>query len=469
MAPRNSQACRHNLLTYLCSPHFGYTSYKPSSTPELEAVAEYGPESEHSGHTRVAEAELPNKHSWSFPSPLVLPQATLEDPDSEPQSYRDWYTDENRNAVTAGRKALYVVAAPSISAELTRKHDVYGWSVPKVDAEARRRQCDSVKVDEVAQYLSAFYHGLPVKVLDAGLKFVPWTERMPKGKIAIGLETTQECVRIRTRAVKDSIFQRQLNLNDLLDVVLSILPDDAYSVVMLVDHDIYEHEEDDFCCGRAFGGSRIAVVSTARYNPVLDDSDGLDPHHAWPGSHCLEFVLEQCESVGCEHLGPPRKKAKRSKSPVKPTCDLLEEQPAGSPLHRAVAAHHSCASADQSAYELWLARVCKTASHELGHCFCLDHCEYYACIMQSTSSCAEDAEQPPYLCPVDQRKVLSATGQGLKETYEALRKFCESRKGGWMWMAFAAWLAARIEELPAIPVTPSHARSGDRTHPILLT
>ena len=96
---------------------------------------------------------------------------------------------------------------------------------------------------------------------------------------------------------------------------------------------------------------------------------------------------------------------------------------------------------------LWLTRVCRTASHELGHCFGIDHCVYYACVMQGAASIGEDARQPPYLCPVDLAKVLIVSGATAKERYKALLDFNKQHKGVQMFDAFAAWIEARLREL----------------------
>ena len=81
------------------------------------------------------------------------------------------------------------------------------------------------------------------------------------------MTTASEAIGIRFRACADGAFLYQLDLNDILDVVISVLPVDAYAFLLLVEHDLYENEDDDFCCGRAYGGSRCAIVSMARYNP----------------------------------------------------------------------------------------------------------------------------------------------------------------------------------------------------------
>ncbi|TKA66139.1 hypothetical protein B0A55_09792 [Friedmanniomyces simplex] len=96
---------------------------------------------------------------------------------------------------------------------------------------------------------------------------------------------------------------------------------------------------------------------------------------------------------------------------------------------------------------LWLSRVCKTASHELGHCFGIDHCTYYACVMQGTAGLSEDARQPPYVCPVDTAKLLTATGADEMDWLRALLNFCERFGEDALFAAFAAWLRMRLAEL----------------------
>ncbi|KAK4129974.1 hypothetical protein BT67DRAFT_437390 [Trichocladium antarcticum] len=202
------------------------------------------------------------------------------------------------------------------------------------------------------QYLAAFYHPLPVKLLPDGPRFVPWTDDKTGGRkqpAYIGLQVGRGITRITTRPCPDGAFARQLSLNDILDAAIEALPGDAYAMVMLAHHDLYgDDDDDDFCCGRAYGGSRVAVVSSARYHPALDDAAGIDRAHMWPASHCADHVA-----------------ALKPRNHPRP---------------------------------LALSRVARTASHELGHCFGLAHCSYYACVMQGTAGLAEDARQPPYLC-----------------------------------------------------------------------
>ncbi|KAE9044155.1 hypothetical protein PF010_g14428 [Phytophthora fragariae] len=121
------------------------------------------------------------------------------------------------------------------------------------------------------------------------------------------------------------------------------------------------------------------------------------------------------------------------------------EAHASSAMQAAVRAFALVPASSQSDGTLWLARVCRTASHELGHCFGMDHCVYYACSMQGSAGLSEDARQPPYLCPVDLAKVLCATGADTSDWYRALLKFCERFEDqDRTFAAFSAWLRHRL-------------------------
>ena len=117
------------------------------------------------------------------------------------------------------------------------------------------------------------------------------------------------------------------------------------------------------------------------------------------------------------------------------------------------------ASTSHGTSGLWLSRVCKTAAHELGHCFALDHCVYYSCIMQATASMEEDDRQPPFLCPVCLPKLSSAVLMAkpgadkaaernyIIARYEALRKFCLTWPDDVIFAGFAAWMHHRLRAL----------------------
>lgn len=440
----------------------------------------------------------------AYPAPLVLPGDDLAlDSHYPPQSLRAWLRGRDRNKVTPERRTVYVVAPPRAGTDV---EFMRGWGRPRTGGGEGEGDVSLPDVSNVLRYLQAFYHGLPVKLLpEWGLKFASWDddsapepaskragERMgtatskakskakpsrPKATTPpfIALNTSTESIRIRTRSLSTTApFPAQLNLNDLLDAAIALLPDDAYALLLLVEQDLYEDEDDEFVCGRAYGGSRVAVVSCARYAPALDALQGVDRAHAWPASCCAAYITERCadgelqtpaKRQGGRGLGSKSRDGGDSEVEL-PHSVRPDDAHHGSPMQAAISAHLSLpdirgpASTSPAAAPvgLWLSRVCKTASHELGHCFGIDHCVYYACVMQGSGGLAEDARQPPYACPVDEGKLgwavaEAAGGEGeewmgvwRRERRERLRGFCgemgRGQGGSHLFAALRGWLVA---------------------------
>ncbi|KAH6875681.1 hypothetical protein BKA58DRAFT_126172 [Alternaria rosae] len=444
-------ACKHTVLQLNSSPFAELAGYEQ---PDAAARA--------SAETTSGRAPKSVKdHSiGTFPAPLVLPHDDLNyDPDSSPQSTKEWLNEECRNKVlsTTGRNKLYVVEVPGIS----KKADfMRHWVVPTGcdELKGEGKAGPSPSADHFVDYLTAFYHDMPVRLFPTALTWTSWGSNTKSAKGCrsaalpkyIGLSHGDRCTRIRVRPAPDTAFPAQLNLDDILDTAISILPADAYAMVILVDHDIYESDDDDFCCGRAYGGSRVAVVQTARYNPALDEREGdeIDRSHMWPWSHCKTFVDDLCAVEDVKAKPATKRQKESSKSGAmkaaiqaattyKPTSEVQEYQ------------------------ALWFSRLARTVSHELGHCFAVDHCVYYACNMQGTGSMKEDVRQPPYLCPVCEAKVAHAISgemkggredekkEWVKQRCQALRHFCErlGDKGmdSSMWQGLDGWLEKRLE------------------------
>ncbi|KAL9576965.1 MAG: hypothetical protein Q9212_006682 [Teloschistes hypoglaucus] len=445
MSCQSLEGCRHEILTFSSSPHAKEVGFRQKEHRSKASKQK----SDSIGNT-IEES--------SFPAPLVLPEDDLAlDPKYPAQSLLSWQRLKERNAVTRRRNVIYVAAPPGFDAAVD---EVDSWTYPNTSRKTAGSRNDAFPkahpdVKDIIEYLSAFYRGMPVKLLPSPLDFASWEDekaphkstssrrtKKPKSEpTIIGLRTASENIRVRSRLSPDSVYPAQLNLDDLLDVAISVLPSDAYALLFLVSHDLYEDEDDIFVCGRAYGGSRVAVISTARYDPILDDIHGVDREHAWPASHCERFVEAMCLEASTSM--PAKKKAKGFKGGTSSSPILLSSSPISSssisqsPLHLALTRYMS--NRPDTAL-LHLIRASLTAAHELGHCFGIDHCVYYACCMQGSASLAEDARQPPYLCPVCEQKILLATGGDRMERMQRLRDLAER----WGWASLAGWLEGRM-------------------------
>lgn len=383
MAKSGDQTCRHNSLIFTPSSHAIIAGYEQAD-PRTRLAATC---------TRTIR-EVPRDAivhaSSTYPAPLVLPEDDLAwEPKSQPQTFRAWSQLKERIRVIPKRRTVYFAGPPSVEAGLEYMKD---WAKPRVEHKTQEKAVPFPATEQVLGYLKAHYHGLPIKLLPApGLLFtqdakdaVPKARGKIKAKqpekpvIWLSATTSTEAIGIGYRETPNGAYSHQLNLNDLLDAAIDILPDDAYALLMMVEHDIFEDEEDDFACGRAYGGSRIAVVSGARYNPILDIDQGIEREHSWPASHCKQYVQDCCE--GNENINYNRKMPKvtiKHGEVIDVTAD--EEEPKDTPMHAALAAHSALPSLEKKLSSkllsgLWLGRVVRTAGHELGHCFGIGHC-----------------------------------------------------------------------------------------------
>jgi archaemetzincin len=452
LSKQSKSKCSHSNLLLSPSRNAFVAGYKRPTFAQLTAAATASGTLKKDVASKLTK-EAKTIHASTFPAPLVLPEDDLAwDPKCPPQSVRSWVREKARNEVTNRRRTVYFVGPPDSGEDF---EGIQKLADPLIKLGAKEKAIEYPKTGDVLDYLKAFYHGLPVKMLEtpkleftADIKVTAVEKSRSTGvpkNVWLNTNSTGSRLGIRVRPSPKSHqeYSHQLNLNDLLDAAIAMLPDDAYALLMLVKHDIYEDDDDDFACGRAYGGSRIAVVSSARYNPLLDQIQKVDRLHSWPASHCEEGIEEWLGLFENMDVDDPEKMVVES---------TVKEGDRKTPMQAALAAHMSLPAMEArpsaaALYELWLGRVCRTGSHELGHCFGIAHCTYYACSMQSTSSIVEDPRQPPYLCPVDLEKVLKATGGGVKERYRALLTFCENHETGQLFKAYGAWVKQRLEDL----------------------
>lgn len=455
--PRN---CPHAVLFTDKSPHASAISYYQRPSRE----------------ERLAAATLANKKSSiptssdeeppisAFPGVNLTPQDALDlDPKEQPQSLKSFARESHRNSVTTRRKTLYIIDSPSLAPDAACMSD---WVKPQTAVGTNSElEHEKPRADDIAEYIGAFYHGLDVKVLHnqcvltrCRLSSSKSRQADNRGNVDLVIDNGTP-TRVDFRASGDGVAKGQLNLSHMLDGLLANVPKDAFAVILLTHFDLYEDEEDDFCAGRAFGGSRICIVSTFRYNPVLDEHNKVDHAHSWPASHCQAYVN------GLWEKDEPELKGRHKE--FDPTVMIRCNNTSDTPLAAAVTTSRGIlvpkTPADWNG--LWLTRVCRTAAHELGHCVGMGHCVYYACMMQSTANIADDVRQPPYLCPVCEAKVAyTIRGEAVKssrnvemrrkletqwvvEAHRRMRDYCEERSHIGMLKAYGAWLTARLTQI----------------------
>jgi archaemetzincin len=78
---------------------------------------------------------------------------------------------------------------------------------------------------------------------------------------------------------------------------------------------------------------------------------------------------------------------------------------------------------DDAAFRLCLLRTLKTASHETGHMFSMQHCTFYECNMCGSNNRSEADRRPLWLCPHCLAKLCHATGADPVKRFKELVTF----------------------------------------------
>ncbi|PNY27747.1 GTP-binding protein YjiA [Tolypocladium capitatum] len=290
--PSKPRDCRHPILCLDVSPHATQAGFtRPSQRQRMAAATKDGRPGK-SWQTLKSKDRF-NDEEATFPGPLVLQDHDLAtDPNGSPQNVKESAERDERNAIIPQKKTIYVVPSPEITQEM---EPMKSWAVPAVsDAGAAPVKVEPPKMDDVQAYLAAVYYGMNVKILDKRFYWRGWEAagriRKPRydgtpledaeEERRVGPKTPQNAVfRVRCRPSPDGVSLMQVNLDDVLDVLLESIPNDANAIMMLLEQDIWEGDDNIFTSGRAYGGSRIAVVSGfCDQHSCLPEDDG----HAWP-------------------------------------------------------------------------------------------------------------------------------------------------------------------------------------------
>ena len=117
--------CQHAQLRCTPSAHavqIGHRQYSPQQRARASGKRQ-----------NDASGDLPT----TFPAPLILPGDELAlDPGHPPQSLRAWQGLTDRNAVTQGRKVIYVAEAPVVGAAV---EFIEEWAFPRRKDPVRKK------------------------------------------------------------------------------------------------------------------------------------------------------------------------------------------------------------------------------------------------------------------------------------------------------------------------------------------
>lgn len=162
MLSSQKRICKHENLRFHCSEHAQEVDFKPRTPLQrLAAVLPSNKAPKKADRHRCGPSEEDQPIS-TFPAPLVLPEDELSwNPTYEPQSFKSWLEEPARNEVTRSHRTIYLVPPPAIG--ISAQY-VKGWSIPQTSSEGETN-LSSPGFDGVLDYLKAFYHGMPVKLL----------------------------------------------------------------------------------------------------------------------------------------------------------------------------------------------------------------------------------------------------------------------------------------------------------------
>ncbi|KAL7772402.1 hypothetical protein CFE70_002361 [Pyrenophora teres f. teres 0-1] len=222
--------CKHTTLQLDASPFAELTGYEQvdvTTRAAAETISGRAPKT------------FTNHSNKTFPPPLVLPHDELNyGPNYLPQSTKSWLNEKERNKVLpkTRRNTLYIARVPQFSKTTAFMNN---WTRPTGKRKANA-VATSPDVNLFKAYLKAFYHNMSVRILPEALVWKTGNYKItvrPDNRATflkyVGPAQADRCTRIRVRQPADSTFSAQLNLDDIVDMAMTILPQDTGWLLLL--------------------------------------------------------------------------------------------------------------------------------------------------------------------------------------------------------------------------------------------
>ncbi|ROL51673.1 Archaemetzincin-2 [Anabarilius grahami] len=176
--------------------------------------------------------------------------------------------------------------------------------------------------------------------------------------------------------VNNNTHNLQLHAGELLNFLKQRKPSDAFCIVGITMIDLYPKESWNFVFGQASLTKGMGVFSFARYDDHFYE-------RSYTGRLKKKIELKQGDYSVFENYYTP------------PITSIL------------------------------LLRSCKTLTHEIGHIFGMEHCQWLNCVMQGSNHLQESDRRTLVLCPICLRKLQSAIGFKIADRYKALVHWIE--------------------------------------------
>lgn len=282
-------------------------------------------------------------------------------------------------------------------------------------------------LDGIIEYVSAFFCR---DVIQLDYVYIKPNPGRPSRKSVLWRTAMHECEIHGRLSTTNPRFQT--HVDGLLTEIAAVRDDgsyndqviaDAFAVIGITSSDLYSGDSDLFVAGMAAGGSKVAVLSLARYHPHVKMCPfNWDDYSYLPGPSSYSYYEDN-------------KKRKIGASTPSSFASLSTKS--------------------QSEY---IRRAGKLIVHEICHVYGIDHCVYYNCIMNGTGHLVEDFSAPSHLCPVCLRKLQFRLGFNVEERYERLQRVFEK----WDLKTESKWIKDRLRTIRgADPANPEDESKGE--------
>jgi predicted Zn-dependent protease len=211
-------------------------------------------------------------------------------------------------------------------------------------------------LDGIIEYVSAFFCREVVQLDYVHLRPNPGR---PARKSVVWKTGTHECEIAGRISANDSTPRFQCHVDGLLTEIAAVRDDgsyngqeisNAFALIGVTMSDLFSGDTDLFIAGMAAGGSKVAVLSLARYHPHVK----MCPFH-WD-----DFSFMPSASAYSYHEDNKKRRAGGVTSA--PLFDSLSQKSKGEYIRRAG----------------------KLIVHEICHVYGIDHCIHYHCLMNGT-------------------------------------------------------------------------------------